>query len=167
MNLRVAAADSIEGFLALAAQHFFSGSEAAARAALGPYDPTETSFTLADLGDSPVATATIGWNPRYPPFAAAQIPFVQNLEIRSDLRGRGLGAMVLTAIEQYVRPRSATLGVCVALFDAYGPAQRLYARCGYVPDGRGACHRFTPLQRGETITLDDHHLLWLVKNLAP
>jgi len=52
------------------------------------------------------------------------------------------------------------------LFDDYGPAQRLYAKRGYIPDGRGACHRFTPLKRGQTITLDDDHLIWLVKDLG-
>lgn len=166
MDLQAATAETIDDFLRLAARHFFSGSEAQARANLGPYDPAETSFILTSLGDSPVATATVRWNPRYPPFAAAGIPFIQNLEVRFDLRSQGYGAQVLEAIERFVRPRAPKLGICVALFDAYGPAQRLYARCGYLPDGRGACHRFTPLHRGEAITLDDDHLLWLVKDLG-
>lgn len=61
---------------------------------------------------------------------------------------------------------SARVGICVALFDDYGPAQRLYATRGYIPDGRGACHRFTPLRRGDVITLDDDHLLDFLRHAA-
>lgn len=75
------------------------------------------------------------------------------------------GARVLAAVEQLVGERSSKVGIYVALFDDYGPAQRLYATRGYIPDGRGVCHRFTPLRRGDVITLDDDHLLWLVKDL--
>ena len=137
-----------------------------ARANLGPFDEAHTSFVLAYEGEEPIATVTIRWDPNYPPFREAAIPFIQNIEIRDDLRGRGYGSRVLEAVENMVSGRSRKVGICVALFDAYGPAQRLYARRGYVPDGRGACHRFTPLRRGQPITLDDDHLLWLVKDLV-
>ena len=167
MELRIAADETIEDFLAAAAQHFFSGSETEARANLGPFDASETSFILAYSEAEPVGTVTVRWQPRYPPFREAAIPFIQNIEIRYDLRGQGYGSQVLEAVEQLVRARcSSKVGICVALFDAYGPAQRLYAKRGYLPDGRGACHRFTPLRRGETITLNDDHLIWLVKDLS-
>lgn len=68
-------------------------------------------------------------------------------------------------MEQWIGERSLKVGICVGLYDAYGLAQRLYAKRGYLPDGRGACHCFTPLQHGETITLDHDHLIWLVKGL--
>jgi GNAT superfamily N-acetyltransferase len=165
IELRLATNDTIDAFLQLAAQHFFSGSEAEARDNLGPFAQSETSFILAYEGTEPVGTVTIRWQPNYPPFRAAGIPFIQNIEIRYDLRGQGYGARVLEAVEQLISKRSSQAGICVALFDAYGPAQRLYAKRGYLPDGRGACHRFTPLQRGDVITLDDDHLLWLVKDL--
>jgi GNAT superfamily N-acetyltransferase len=166
IDLRLATNETIDTLLSLAAQDFFSGSEAEARDNLGPFAEAETSFILAYEGPEPVATVTIRWQPNYPPFRAAGIPFIQNIEIRYDLRGQGYGSRVMAAVEDLIRQRSSKAGTCVALFDAYGPAQRLYARRGYVPDGRGACHRFTPLQRGDTITLDDDHLLWLVKDLS-
>jgi len=34
-----------------------------------------------------------------------------------------------------------------------------------LPTDRDAFYHFTPLQRGDLITLDDDHLLWLVKDL--
>lgn len=167
IELRVATNATIDTFLHLAAQDFFSGSEAEARDNLGPFDEDETSFILAYEDSEPVGTVTIRWKPHYPPFRDAAIPFIQNIEIRYDLRGHGVGSRVLEAVEHLIGKRSTKAGICVALFDDYGPAQRLYAKRGYIPDGRGACHRFTPLQRGDMLTLSDDHLLWLVKDLQP
>ncbi|HEX5725908.1 MAG TPA: GNAT family N-acetyltransferase [Longimicrobiaceae bacterium] len=166
VELRIATNATIDAFIDDAARHFFSGSTVEARANLGPFDDAETSFILACVDDDPVATVTVRWNPSYPPFREAGIPFIQNLEVRHDLRYRGYGAHVLDAVERLIRGRSAKAGTCVALYDVYGPAQRLYARQGYIPDGRGVCHRFTPLRRGDVITLEDDHLLWLVKELG-
>jgi GNAT superfamily N-acetyltransferase len=165
MNLRIATNATIDDYIATAIQHFFSGSEEEARENLGPFDDAKTSFILAYLGDEPVGTVTIRWQPNYPPFRKAGIPFIQNIEIRYDLRGKGIGGQVMEAVERFIGERSSKAGICVALFDDYGPAQRLYAKRGYVPDGRGACHRFTPLKRGEAVTLSDDHLIWLVKDL--
>jgi len=165
IELRIATNGNIAQAITTAAAHFFSGSEARAWANLGPFDERETSFVLAYEGSEPVGTVTIRWNPNYPLFRQAGIPFIQNIEIRHDLRGQGYGSRVMEAVEELIGRRSPQAGICVALFDAYGPAQRLYAKRGYVPDGRGACHRFTPLRRGEVITLGDDHLLWLVKAL--
>jgi hypothetical protein len=53
-----------------------------------------------------------------------------------------------------------------ALFDDYGPAQRLYARRGYVPDGRGACQDHRPLSEGARVTMDHDLIMWLTKDLA-
>ena len=165
MELRVATGQDIDDFIEVASRHFFSGSEARARENLGHFVEADTSFMLAYDGGEPVGVVTVRWNCQYPPFLAEGIPFIQNIEIRHDLRGRGVGSRVMEAVEQFVGRRTHRLGICVALFDAYGPAQRLYAKRGYVPDGRGACQRFTPLRRGDRITLDDDHLIWLVKEL--
>jgi hypothetical protein len=66
-------------------------------------------------------------------------------------RGRGAGV--------------ATLGITVALFDAYGPAQRMYGQRGYVPDGRGACRGQLPLGQGAQVTLGHDLIMWLTKDL--
>jgi GNAT superfamily N-acetyltransferase len=166
MTLRRATSETIDAFIAEAARHFFSGSEEGARANIGPFDETETSFLLAYEKDDPIATVTLRWKSNYPPFRDAGIPFIQNIEIRYDLRGQGWGGQVLAAVERLASQRSNTIGICVGLTDAYGPAQRLYAKCGYIPDGRGACHRFTPLTQGQTLTLNDDHLIWLTKDLS-
>lgn len=166
ITLRIAKNSDIDAFIAESIQHFFSGSEEEARGNLGPYDEQDTSFIIAYEGDEAVAVVTIRWNPNYPPFKEAGIPFIQNIEVKWELRGKGYGNRVMEAIERHIATRASRAGICVALFDDYGPAQHLYAKRGYIPDGRGACHRFTPLKRGETITIDGDHLIWLVKDLS-
>lgn len=74
MRLSIATTETLDDTLALAARHFFSGSEVEARTNLGPLDPFETTFLLAYLAESPIATATVQWNSSYPPFAAEEFP---------------------------------------------------------------------------------------------
>jgi hypothetical protein len=70
----------------------------------------------------------------------------------------------MDAAEQLARDRGiATLGITVGLFDDYGPAQRLYARRGYIPDGRGACQGQRALHRGTRVRMDDDLIIWLTK----
>lgn len=53
------------------------------------------------------------------------------------------------------------MGITVGLFDEYGPAQRLYAQRGYIPDAQGACQGQQPLRRGMHVTVDDDLIIWL------
>lgn len=48
--------------------------------------------------------------------------------------------------------------------DHYGPAQRLYAKRGYIPDGRGGCLGRDPVSPGQTVEIDNLGL-WLIKQL--
>lgn len=56
-------------------------------------------------------------------------------------------------------------GLCVGIFDDYGRAQRLYAKRGFIPDGRGVCKGHTPLRCGQDVRVDDDLLLWLTRNV--
>jgi hypothetical protein len=68
---------------------------------------------------------------------------------------------------QLARDRGiATLGITVGLFDEYGPAQRLYGRRGYIPDGRGACQGRRPLGKGMQVIMGDELIMWLTKDLV-
>jgi hypothetical protein len=46
------------------------------------------------------------------------------------------------------------------------PAQRLYGRRGYIPDGRGTFRGQRPLSKGMQVTMDDDLLIWLTKGLV-
>ena len=70
----------------------------------------------------------------------------------------------MDAAGQPARDRGiATLGITVGLSGEYGPAQRLYGRRGYVPDGRGACQGQRPLRKGMPVIMDDDLTIWLTQ----
>jgi len=70
----------------------------------------------------------------------------------------------MDAAEDLARGRGIAIpGITVRLCDKYGPAQRLYAQRGHVPDGRGACRGQVPLSDGARVTMDDDLIIWLTK----
>ena len=121
---------------------------------------------LAFEGDRVIGSVTIRWHARYPPFRDAGIPLIQHIEIAYHERGRGLGNQLLAQAEDQIAQRSPVAGLCVGIFDAYGRAQRLYAKRGFIPDGRGVCHGHTPLNEGATVTIGHDLLLWLTKDVS-
>src|SRR5204862_519324 len=72
-----------------------------------------------------VGIVTIRWHSRYPPFRDRGIPLIQNIEIRYEDRGRGIGGLMMERAEQEIAQRAPMAGICVGISDSYGPAQRL------------------------------------------
>jgi len=96
------------------------------------------------------------WESSYAGFRSRGIPLVHQLAVAGPFRRRGVASLLMDAAERLARDRGiATLGITVGVFDEYGPAQRLYGRRGYIPDGRGACHAQRPLRKGMQVTMDD------------
>ena len=54
-------------------------------------------------------------------------------------------------------------GIGFGVYADYGPAQRLYVRRGYVPDGNGLYRGTEPVQPGTDVFVDDGLVLYLVK----
>lgn len=145
---------------------FFSGDEATIEENFQDHANGASTTILGYEAGRLVGIVTIRWHSRYPPFRDRQIPLIQNIEIRYEDRGRGIGDQMMERAEQEIALRSPLAGICVGIFDAYGPAQRLYVKRGFVPDGRGVCNPQTPLQEGQQITVDHDLLLWLVKDVS-
>ena len=145
---------------------FFSGDEATIEAHFEEHENGDSTTILGYEAGRLVGIVTIRWFSRNPSFRERQIPLIQNIEIRYEDRGRGLGNQMLERTEQEIAKRSPLAGLVVGIFESYGPAQRLYAKRGYIPDGRGVCRQFTPLQEGDVITVDHDLLLWLVKDIS-
>jgi GNAT superfamily N-acetyltransferase len=113
-----------------------------------------------------IGIASILWESNHARFAEHGIPLVHQLAVAGPFRRQGVATMLMDAAEDLARRHgTAELGITVGLFDDYGPAQRLYARRGYLPDGRGTCRSQQPLTRGTQVTIDDDLILWLTKDL--
>jgi len=107
------------------------------------------------------------WESNYAGFRSRDIPLIHQIAVAGPFRRRGVATLLMDATEQLARDRGVTtLGITVGLFDEYGPAQRLYGRRGYIPDGRGACQGQRPLRKGVLVTTDDDLIIWLTKDPA-
>jgi len=67
--------------------------------------------------------------------------------------------------ESRIKQRASSAGIGVGLTPDYGPAQRLYARRGYVPDGRGLMVDDVPVSYEQVITVGDQLVLYFTKLL--
>jgi GNAT superfamily N-acetyltransferase len=105
------------------------------------------------------------WRSPYPPFAQAGIPEITDLNVLPGHRRRGIGNALLSAAEATIAERAEVAGLGVGLYADYGAAQRIYARRGYVPDGRGVMYDNEPVPPGATIRLDDDATLMMTKTL--
>ncbi|HSZ43148.1 MAG TPA: GNAT family N-acetyltransferase [Trebonia sp.] len=141
--------------------------EAEAREYLaGHVEPDGTSL-IATAGPDAVGYVAIVWESNYAGFRGRGIPLLHQISVSEPWRRRGVATLLMDAAERRAADRGiATLGITVGLFDEYGPAQRMYGRRGYVPDGRGACQGHRPLGEGEQVRLDHDVMMWLTKELS-
>ncbi|MFD1429625.1 GNAT family N-acetyltransferase [Lacticaseibacillus mingshuiensis] len=99
------------------------------------------------------------------PFAG-QLPEVTDFNVFAAFRQQGIGTALLDAAENVARTAGATvISLGVGLHAGYGPAQRLYVRRGYVPDGSGVWYQDRPLPQEASCRNDDALVLYLSKPL--
>lgn len=109
---------------------------------------------------------TIVWESSYPPFREAGIPEVNDFNVLPQFRQLGIGSRLMDEAEGRIRTRSPIAGIGVGLYSSYGPAQRLYVKRGYVPDGLGVSWSGRIVGKGESVAVDDDLALFLTKNLT-
>ena len=143
-----------------------SDGEAAARERLADHTDGGGASLIAVRNHGVIGIVTIRWQSNYPGFRDHGIPLVHQLAVAEPSGRLGVATLLMDAAENLARGRGiAILGITVGLFDKYGPAQRLYAQRGYVPDGRGACRGQVPLSDGARVIMDDDLIIWLTKDL--
>ena len=102
--------------------------------------------------------------PECPFFAQKNIPEINAIWIDEEHRGRGLGTALIKWLEQLASQEShQQIGIGVGLYKDYGPAQKLYSKLGYSPDGNGITYKGQPAIAGQSYVLDDDLILWLTK----
>lgn len=109
---------------------------------------------------------TVRWDSTYPPFRDGGIPEIQDFNVLPDFRRRGVGTALVDAAEKAIAERSDVAGIGVGLYTDYGSAQRMYARRGYIPDGRGVTYRGVVVRPGETVPVDDDLVLMMSVRLT-
>jgi GNAT superfamily N-acetyltransferase len=113
---------------------------------------------------------TLKWQSQYPSFKAQNIPEIIDLNILPAKRKMGIGSLLLDAAEKEALTKSQIIGIGVGLYagadGGYGPAQRLYIKRGYIPDGKGVTYNYKPTIPGNSYPLDDDMVLWFTKSLS-
>jgi ribosomal protein S18 acetylase RimI-like enzyme len=120
---------------------------------------------VARTGNAFAGYVTVKWRPEYPPFRAAGIPEIQDLNVLPGYRRRRIGTQLMDEAERLIATRSPLAGIGVGLHADYGAAQRLYVLRGYVPDARGVTSHEKRAGYGDSVRVDDALVLWLIRDL--
>jgi GNAT superfamily N-acetyltransferase len=108
----------------------------------------------------------LNWEPKYYFFKKQGIPETQDLNVLPDLRKRGIATAMIAHCETRAREKGCgQMGISVGLHGAYGPAQILYVKLGYIPDGQGVTCDRRLVSSGEFKAVDDNLCLMMVKSL--
>jgi ribosomal protein S18 acetylase RimI-like enzyme len=108
---------------------------------------------------------TIFWDTKYKPFRQKGIPEIKDLIVLVKYRRLGIATKLMNEAERRISKRSKYSGLGVGLYKDYGPAQHMYAKRGYAPDGNGVCYRDKALKPGQKVMLDDDLNLMMIKKL--
>jgi GNAT superfamily N-acetyltransferase len=109
----------------------------------------------------------LNWTPRYRLYARLGWPEIQDLNVLHAMRRQGVAQAIIGHCEGLAQEKGCGgVGISVGLTAAYGPAQRLYVRLGFVPDGNGVTYDREALHHGTSVILDDDLCLMMVKDFA-
>ena len=120
---------------------------------------------IAEFNGSVKGQCTLDLHPADGPWGGRDIPEIVDLTVFFDAHGRGIGSRLLDAAEREAAAVSDTVCLAVGLHSGYGPAQRIYARRGYVPDGSGVWYQGRVLGQYAPCVNDDDLVLYLSKRL--
>ncbi len=112
------------------------------------------------------AFCLLNWTPRYSLYRRLGIPEIQDLNVLPKYRRRGIATKLIAWCEDAARAKKCELmGMAVGLTKDYGPAQVLYIKLGYMPDGNGITYDREGVKHGTTYPMDDNMSLMLVRPL--
>lgn len=96
------------------------------------------------------------------PFAEIY-PELSDFNVFEPFQNQGIGNLLMEEAENRVKLFSDKVTLGVGLHSGYGPAQRLYIKRDYIPDGTGVWYRNQPLEMNATSQNNDDLVLYLSK----
>ena len=124
----------------------------------------EREVLVAEVESAVAGYSTILPSAKHGPFAEVY-PELSDFNVFEHFRNQGIGNQLLEKAEKRVKFVSSKVTLGVGLHLGYGPAQRLYIRRSYIPDGTGVWYRNKPLEMGASCQNDDDLVLYLSKDL--
>ena len=122
----------------------------------------EREVLVAEIDGAVAGYVTILPSAKHGPFAEVY-PELSDFNVFEPFRNQGIGNQLLEEAEKRVKFVSSKVTLGVGLHLGYGPAQRLYMKRGYIPDGTGVWYQNQPLEMNTTIQNNDDLVLYLSK----
>ena len=122
----------------------------------------EREVLVAEIDGAVAGYVTILPSAKHGPFAEVY-PELSDFNVFEPFQNQGIGNLLLEEAEKRVKLISHKVTLGVGLHSGYGPAQRLYMKRGYIPDGTGVWYQNQPLEMNTTIQNNDDLVLYLSK----
>ena len=124
----------------------------------------EREVLIADLTSAVVGYITILPDAKQGPFAGTA-PELSDFNVFEPFQNQGIDNLLLEEAENRVKLISDKVTLGVGLHSGYGPAQRLYIKRGYIPDGTGVWYQnYQPAMNAVCEDIGEL-VLYLSKNL--
>ena len=124
----------------------------------------EREVLVADVGGALVGYVTILPCAKQGPFAEIY-PELSDFNVFEPFQNQGIGNLLMEEAEKRVKLISDKVTLGVGLHSGYGPAQRLYIKRGYIPDGTGVWYQnYQPAMNAVCEDIGEL-VLYLSKNL--
>ena len=124
----------------------------------------EREVLVAEIEGAVAGYITILPDAKQGPFAG-MAPELSDFNVFEPFQNQGIGNLLLEEAEKRVRLISDKVTLGVGLHSGYGPAQRLYIKRGYIPDGTGVWYQnHQPAMNAMCEDIGDL-VLYLSKNL--
>ena len=124
----------------------------------------EREVLVAEIDGAVAGYITILPDAKQGPFAG-MAPELSDFNVFEPFQNQGIGNLLIEEAEKRVKLIFDKVTLGVGLHSGYGPAQRLYIKRGYIPDGTGVWYRNQPLEMNATIQNNDDLVLYLSKEL--
>ena len=108
---------------------------------------------------------TLVLQPEEGPWGGRGVPEIVDLSVFPDARGNGIGNKLLDVAESEAARRADSVFLAVGVHSGYGPAQRIYVKRGYIPDGSGVWYHGKVLEQYAPCANDDDLVLYLSRKL--
>ena len=120
---------------------------------------------IAEYNGEVKGQCTLDLYPNDGPWGRKNIPEIVDLMVFFDVHGKGIGNKLLDVAENEAAKISDTVYLAVGVHSGYGPAQRIYVKRGYIPDGSGVWYQGKVLDQYAPCVNDDDLLLYFSKKL--
>lgn len=120
---------------------------------------------VAEYKGSVAGYVTLMPHAKHGPFSKKGYPEISDFNVFIQYQNKGIGNELLTYCEKLAASISEMVTIGVGLHAGYGPAQRLYVKRGYIPDGSGVWYQDKPLEMHADCKNSDDLVLYLSKKI--